>query len=325
MLADHVEAGSQTWPSQIFRRSCAPSWFSFETVSRARSPAVNEFGLTEEELAEELPSGRAKTFQNRVGWATTYLYRSGLLARPRRSVYAITERGQQVLAANPDRVDLSVLAQFPELAAFRSARSPAEEEDQPEQPPQALLAVDGASVHEATPQERIASAYRELRAALIAELLDSISEQDSEFFEKLVLDVLQAMGYGGSRADAAERLGQSGDEGVDGVIREDRLGLDQIYVQAKKWADPVGRPEIQKFFGALHGQRATKGVSITTSFLTRGARDFANDVTPRVILVDGRELAGFMIDYGVGVTPTDTYTLVRLDSDYFDANGTSVT
>ena len=291
-------------------------------ISDVRAALVSEFGLTEEDLAQELPSGRAKTFQNRVGWATTHLYRTGLLTRPRRSVYAITERGQQVLAANPERIDLRVLAQFPELAAFRSAR---QDEHQPEQSDQTLVAADDLGVHEATPQERIASAYRELRSALIAELLDSISEQDSDFFEKLVLDVLQAMGYGGSREDAAERLGQSGDEGVDGVIREDRLGLDQIYVQAKKWSDPVGRPEIQKFFGALHGQRATKGVFITTSSFTRGARDFANDVTPRVILVDGRELAAFMIDYGVGVTPTDTYTLARLDSDYFDVNGTSVT
>ena len=148
-------------------------------------------------------------------------------------------------------------------------------------------------------------------------MLDSITEQDPSFFESLVLDVLQAIGYGGSRDDAADRLGQSGDGGVDGVIREDRLGLDQIYVQAKKWAEPVSRPEIQKFFGALHGKRATKGVFIATSTFTRGAREYANDVTPRVILLDGRELAGLMIDYGVGVAPTQTYPLSRIDTDYF--------
>jgi restriction system protein len=177
-----------------------------------------------------------------------------------------------------------------------------------------------------TPQELIAGAYRDLRGALIAELLDSIGDQSSAFFEVLVLDVLQAMGHGGSRDDAAARLGQSGDGGVDGVIREDRLGLDQIYVQAKNWANPVGRPEIQKFFGALHGQRATKGVVITTSTFTREARDYAKDVTPRVILVDGRELAGLMIDTGVGVTVTGTYALARIDSDYVDAedNATGV-
>jgi restriction system protein len=190
-------------------------------IADVRAALASEFGLTDEELAQELPSGRAKTFPNRVGWATTHLYRTGLLSRPRRSVYAITERGQQVLAANPERVDLRVLAQFPELAAFRAPRQTVGEDEQPEQPAQTPGAVDAASVHDETPQERIASAYRELRAALIAEVLDSIRDQDADFFEKLVLDVLQAMGYGGSREDAAERLGQSGDEGVDGVIRED--------------------------------------------------------------------------------------------------------
>ncbi len=294
-------------------------------ISDVRTALAMEFELTYEDLAEELPSGRAKSFSNRVGWATTYLYRTGLLTRPRRSVYAITDRGQQVLASNPERVDLRVLAQFPELAAFRSSRQPtAEEADQP-QPPAPTVTGELVNVHdEETPQERIASAYRELRAALIAELLDSIGDQDSDFFEHLVLDVLQAIGYGGSREDAADRLGQSGDEGVDGVIREDRLGLDQIYVQAKKWSAPVGRPEIQKFFGALHGQRATKGVFITTSTFTRGARDYASGVTPRVILVDGHELAGLMIEYRVGVTPMNTYMLVRIDSDYFHADDTAV-
>jgi restriction system protein len=184
--------------------------------------------------------------------------------------------------------------------------------------------VDAVPVQATTPHELIATAYRELRAALIAELLDSIRDQDPGFFEGLVLDVLRAIGYGGSRDDAANRLGQSGDGGVDGVIREDRLGLDQIYVQAKKWAEPVGRPEIQKFFGALHGQRATKGVFITTSTFTRGAREYAKDVTPRVILVDGHELAGLMIDCRVGITTTETYTLARIDTDYFtgDADAT---
>ena len=290
-------------------------------IGDVRAALVSEFSLTGEDLAEELPSGRAKTFYNRVGWATTHLYRTGLLTRPRRAVYAISERGQQVLATNPERVDLHVLAQFPELGAFRSPRQSAGEDDEPQPLSPPSLAVNGLTVHETTPHELIATAYRELRAALIAELLDSISDQDPGFFEGLVLDVLQAIGYGGSRDDAADRLGQSGDGGVDGVIREDRLGLDQIYVQAKKWADPVGRLDIERFFGALHGQRATKGVFITTSTFTRGARDYANDVTPRVILVDGIELAGLMIDYRVGVTPTATITLVRLDSDYFDADG----
>jgi len=286
-------------------------------IRDVRAALASEFSLTDEELVEELPSGRAKTFYNRVGWATTYLYRTGLLTRPRRAVYAISERGLEVLAASPERVDLHVLAQFPELSALRSGRPQASEEDQPAVSVGKLAMIDAVPVQATTPHELIATAYRELRAALIAELLDSIRDQDPGFFEGLVLDVLQAIGYGGSRDDAANRLGQSGDGGVDGVIREDRLGLDQIYVQAKKWAEPVGRPDIQKFFGALHGQRATKGVFITTSTFTRGAREYANDVTPRVILVDGHVLAGLMIDYRVGITTTETYTLARIDTDYF--------
>lgn len=170
---------------------------------------------------------------------------------------------------------------------------------------------------EQTPEERIDSAYRELRSALAAELLDQVFDQSSEFFEQLVLDVLHAMNYGGSRHDASERLGQSGDEGVDGVIREDRLGLDLIYVQAKRWTKVVDRPEIQKFFGALHGQRATKGVFITTSNFSKGAIEFADGVTLRVILVDGQELAQLMIEHAVGVTVSRAYEVKRLDLDYF--------
>jgi restriction system protein len=284
-------------------------------IRDVRAALASEFALSPDELADELPSRRAKTFDNRVGWATTHLYRTGLLSRPRRSVYRITERGQHVLSANPELVDLRVLSQFPELAEFRESRTQTDTDDHTP-----AAGLDAVVAETTTPQELIAGAYRDLRAALVAELLDSIGDQDPDFFEALVLDVLQAMGYGGSRADAASRLGQSGDGGVDGVIREDRLGLDQIYIQAKKWTNPVGRPEIQKFYGALHGQRATKGVFITTSTFTREAREYANDVTPRVILVDGRELAGLMIDTGVGVTVTDSYALARIDSDYFNAD-----
>lgn len=156
-----------------------------------------------------------------------------------------------------------------------------------------------------------------MRSALAAELLDRVYDKSPEFFEQLVLDVLHGMGYGGSREDAAERLGRSGDEGVDGVIREDRLGLDLIYVQAKRWKNVVGRPEIQRFFGALHGQRATKGVFITTSSFSKEAMDYADGVTPRVILVDGKELAQLMIEHAVGVTVARRYEVKRLDLDYF--------
>ncbi len=207
----------------------------------------------------------------------------------------------------PDRVDLKTLAQFVELTEFRKGRRVQHEEEVGVAPPQ----------EEQTPEERIDAAYRELRSALAAELLDRVFEQSPEFFERLVLDVLHAMEYGGIQDDATERLGQSGDEGVDGVIRQDRLGLDLIYVQAKRWTNTVGRPEIQKFFGALMGKRATKGVFITTSTFSSDAIDYADGVTPRIILVDGKELAELMIDHGVGVSVSRSYGIRRVDLDYF--------
>ena len=240
----------------------------------------------------------------------TYLYRTKLLDRPQRAVYRITPRGQEILAQNPSRVDIRVLAQFEELQELRAKPSAT----RPELATKNAVEPDEL---EHTPEEQIDAAYRLLRSALAAEVLEQVKEQSPAFFEQLVLDVLRAMGYGGTHEDAIERLGQSGDEGVDGVIREDELGLDLIYVQAKRWQNPVGRPEIQKFFGALHGKRATKGVFITTSAFTADAASFAESVTPRVILVDGKELARLMIQYEVGVTTARRYDIKRIDLDYF--------
>ena len=213
--------------------------------------------------------------RNRVGWALTYLYRAGLLSRPRRSVYRITERGRDALREHPERIDNSVLAHFEEFQEFRSRYA-----TPPHPRPDISTQAEHPGADTATPEERAASAYRELRATLATDLLERVSEQSPEFFEQLVLDVLHAIGYGGSREDATERLGKTGDEGVDGVIREDTLGLDLIYVQAKKWAKPVGRPEIQRFVGALHGQRASKGVFITTSSFSREATTYAEACLP---------------------------------------------
>jgi restriction system protein len=277
-------------------------------VKAIQQSLAERFSLSREDTQQMLPGGTGKLFANRVGWATTYLYQTKLIDRPRRAVYRITDRGRQVLADSPDRVDLKVLAQFEELHEFRHGRTP---------PPADDRGVPATTNGERTPEEQIDSAYRELHSALAADLLDRIFDQSPDFFEHLVLDVLHAMGYGGSRDDATARLGQSGDEGIDGVIREDRLGLDLIYVQAKRWRNVVGRPEIQRFFGALHGQRATKGIFITTSIFSREASAYADDVSPRVILIDGRELAQLMIEYGVGVTASREYALKRLDLDYF--------
>jgi restriction system protein len=279
-------------------------------IADVRDRLAEQFALTPDELELELPSGRAKLFANRVGWATTYLYQCGLLSRPRRSVYQMTARGRDVLARHPDRVDLRVLSEFEELREFRGRRDMAGSSFEPEVAPE-------SSESARTPEEEIDDAVRLLQSALAAELLDRISEQSPTFFEQLVLDVLRSMGYGSTHDGAVQRLGQSGDGGVDGVIREDELGLDLIYVQAKRWQNPVGRPEIQRFFGALHGKRANKGVFITTSSYTGDAIEFADSVTPRVILVDGRELARLMIEYGVGVTTTKVYEIKRSDTDYF--------
>lgn len=273
------------------------------SISDLRDALAAQFALSEQDLAERIPSGRVTTLQNRVGWAATYLYRCGLLERPRRAHYRITDRGREVLRDNPDRVDLNVLKQFDEFAEFRSRGGGAE--------PQ----VASASESE-TAEERMEEAHRELRSALAAELLDRVREQSWQFFEDLVLDVLRATGYGGPRG-AIEPLGASGDQGVDGVIREDALGLDLIYVQAKFWTNTVGRPEIQRFYGALHGQRATKGIFITTSSFSPEAREYAEGVTPRVILIDGSQLADLMIEHGVGVTVQHTYEVKRVDLDYF--------
>ncbi|MBA3428821.1 MAG: restriction endonuclease [Actinobacteria bacterium] len=277
-----------------------------------RDVIIREFQLTPEEIDERLPSGRDTTLRNRVGWALTYLYRAGLTERPRRSIYVLTDRGREVLRSNPNRVDNDVLNSFEEFREFRSRDTPTEP-----RPTVALQSAAGVGSDSATPEERAASAYRELRTALASEVLDRVREQSPEFFEQVVLDVLQAIGYGGPREDAAERLGQSGDGGVDGVIREDKLGLDLIYVQAKRWANTVGRPELQQFVGALNGQRASKGVFITTSTFSREAIGFADNVNPRVILVDGKELAELMLDHDVGVTIATRYDIKRIDLDYF--------
>jgi restriction system protein len=287
------------------------------SIRSIRGALAQHFSLSQADVDELIPSGRVTTFQNRVGWATTYLYRAGLIERPRRAVYRITERGRSVLDSNPDRVDLGVLSQFEEFEDFRRAKSG-----------KAGSSDDLGAADSQTPEERITAAYRELRSALAGELIERVQDQTAEFFEQLVLDVLHAMGYGGSREEDSERLGRTGDEGVDGVIREDRLGLDAIYIQAKKWTGTVGRPEIQKFVGALQGQKATKGVFIATSSFSPDAIAYAEKVTPRVILIDGQELAQLMMEHDVGVSTSHTYRLKRLDLDYFvidESNGAGET
>ena len=294
-----------------------------------RNEIVSKFSITDAERRQLLPSGRTPLLNNRVHWAVTYLAQAGVLARTRRGYTQITERGRELLARHPDRITKGTLDEFPEFVAFQSrstSRSRPARADAHDavgganaETANAVVGDDLAEVSE-TPEEVMDTADRELHAALAEELLDRVKAQPPEFFEELVLDVLTAMGYGGTRADAAERLGRSGDGGIDGVIREDILGLDLIYVQAKRWQGPVGRPVIQAFVGALHGAHADRGVLITTSHFTPDALAFTSTVPSRVVLIDGTQLAELMIDHGVGVTETTRYVLKRIDSDYFPSD-----
>jgi restriction system protein len=281
-------------------------------VSETRESIAALFGLSPEDREERLPSGRVTTLQNRVGWAITYLFRSGLLERPKRAWYRITERGRQVLAENPERIDLAVLGQFDDFREFVGIRE--EQGDAQE------VATHPAGSAEGTPEEQMAAADEELRDALAAELLDRIEEGSWERFEQLVLDVLEKMGYGGLEG-AVERIGGHGsDGGVDGVIRQDKLGLELIYIQAKAWKrdHAVSRPDVQGFVGALHGKGADKGVFMTTSRFTDEAQEYADAVPTRVILIDGRKLAELMIEYGVGVTLRQKFEIKTVDTDYFE-------
>ena len=274
------------------------------TASMAES-----FKLSAEEREQRIPSGQSTYIQNRTGWAKTYLKKAGLLASPKRGLIQITDRGREVLSRKPERIDGAFLEQFQEFKDFQ-ARSNSQQEVEPIQTP---------SIERQTPEETIEQSYMALRSQLADELLEQIKSSTSDFFERLVVDVIVAMGYGGTQRDAARATQRSNDGGIDGIIKQDRLGLDTIYIQAKKWDEsrPIHRPEIQKFAGALQGVRAKKGIFITTSSFSEGAREYVATIDSKIVLIDGTELAQLMIDHGIGVTPHQTYQIKRLDSDYF--------
>ncbi len=277
------------------------------SLAEARDHLASVFDISAAERSELLPSGRQSRFDNRVAWARSYLGQAALLTAPKRGHFRITERGHQVLSGSPERIDINFLDQFEEFREFRNTRSDGEE-----------TATPAASASDATPEETLEQAYASIRSDLAAELLARVKAGSPKFFESLVVELLLGMGYGRSRADAGRAIGASGDEGIDGIISEDRLGLDTIYIQAKKWEGTVGRPEIQKFVGALHGKRARKGVFITTGVFSADAKDYVGHIDPRVVLIDGRSLTDYMIDLGLGVSTRATYELKRMDSDYFD-------
>jgi restriction system protein len=279
------------------------------SLSQSIEILSNHFGLTNAERQELLPSGRQAKVDNRAGWALTYLAKTNLVQRTGRGKFVITERGIDVLRSNPSRLDLKYLDRFPELERFRSRSNQdnqIEPEDVEEHAPKQTL------------EEILESSYQNLRRSLSQDLLDLIKTCSPKFFEKLVVDLLVTMGYGGSRKDAGQAIGQSGDDGVDGVIKEDKLGLDVVYVQAKRWDNTVGRPQVQAFAGSLEGLRARKGVLITTSRFSTEAKDYVTRIEKKIVLIDGEQLAQFMIDFGVGVSEVASYTVKKIDLDYFD-------
>jgi restriction system protein len=270
---------------------------------------AQEFGLSEEEKRELLPSGQQPVFDNRVAWAKTYLKKAGLLDSPKRAVIEITERGLEVLKHKPKRINVAFLKQFPEFVEFQTSKRGDND--------------GGESVEEEitaqTPEETLESAYQSIRKSLAQDLLGRVVGLSPAFFERLVVELLVRMGYGGSIKDAGRAIGKTSDEGIDGTIKEDKLGLDIIYIQAKRWkpGNGVGRPEIQKFVGALAGQGAKKGIFITTSSFSREALDYSPKNETKIVLIDGEQLAQLMIDYNLGVSPHQTYEVKRVDGDYF--------
>lgn len=280
-----------------------------DTLGTAEPLLVHEFQLTPEECSLRLPSGQQTVIRNRVGWASFHLMKAGLIVKPKRGQFVITDRGREVLQASPQKLDREYLSRFPEFMEFLAGNVRNATTATP---------IGNSQQEGITPDEALQDAFRQLQEELASDMLSRLLQVTPEFFENTVVELLVAMGYGGSRQDAGERIGRSGDGGIDGIIKEDRLGLDTLYIQAKRWQGTVGRPEIQKFVGALHGQRARKGVFMTTGSFSADARDYVSQIDVKVVLLDGMQIANLMINAGVGVTPVASYVVKRIDSDYFE-------
>ena len=284
-------------------------------VADVANRVADEFSLTQEDREELLPSGRQRILHNRIHWAKFYMSKAGLIASPARGRFVATEAGRALLATKPSRIDVELLLKSPGFREFYKGGAEATQKTGASNPPHVTLADASPS----TPEEQIEAAFRSVQLALRAELLERIIQNSPVFFEQLIVDLLVAMGYGGSHRNAAAQLGRSGDGGVDGVVNEDPLGLDRVYVQAKRYAETntVGRPDVQAFVGSLVGLGATKGVFVTTSIFSLQARDFVKHLTQRVILIDGQRLADLMIEHGVGVRVSRALEFKRLDEDFF--------
>ena len=271
---------------------------------------ADQFGLSPEERHEMLPSGTQARFDNRVHWAASYLKQAVLLEAVGGGFRTITTRGRSLLAENPDRMSVQALERYPEFLEFRKRT-------RVKVPPGVAEAGDSPG-SKSTLEESLEATWQELREGLAEELLAKVRASTPAYFERVVVDLLVAMGYGGSQSDAAQVVGGSGDGGIDGVIKQDRLGLDAVYVQAKRWSAVVGRPEVQAFAGGLDGRQADKGVMITTSAFSKDARDFVDKISKRIILIDGEALARCMSEHDVGVATARTYDIKRVDLDYFE-------
>ena len=269
---------------------------------------AKKYSLTDEERKELLPSGQQPIFDNRVGWARTYMKKAGLIDSPKRGIVRISKKGLEVLQSKPDRINVKFLQRFPEFLEFQSLKRDENE-----------IVVESDNDVDQTPEESLDISYQKIRKALALDLLNKVMILTPSFFEKLVVELLVKMGYGGSIKDAGRAIGKSGDEGIDGTIKEDKLGLDVIYIQAKRWqtGNVVGRPELQKFVGALAGQGAKKGIFITTSSFTKEALEYSPKNETKIVLIDGERLAQLMIDYDLGVSLVNKYEIKRIDNDYF--------
>jgi len=277
------------------------------TTKQMSGEVVQNLGLSIEALSERLPSGTQSAFDNRMGWARTYLFKAGLIERPRRATYAITETGKKLLANPPSEIDVDFLRSYEQFNQFiSSSRSDKES-----------LASTDVIDYELTPEEQIEKGVRQIQRELHVEVLDRVKQLPPEGFEQLVLRLLVGMGYGGSMADV-QGVARGADGGVDGVVNQDQLGLDRIYIQAKRWEGSVGRPVIQGFVGALAGVGASKGVIMTTSTFAQPAQDYVRTLTDRrIVLVDGQRMSELMLKHGIGVSTKQTFVIQRMDEDFF--------
>lgn len=268
---------------------------------------ADKFGLSEEERQQRLQSGQETVINNRVGWSRSHLKMAGLLEIPTRGYIRITSLGKNVLDQKPDRIDQKFLRQYPSYLDFTNRSRSVEKSD------------GGDEENSQTPKELMDAAYEILRNALAKELLEKVMGASPRFFEETVVKLLVAMGYGGTLADAGQRIGGTGDGGIDGIIKEDKLGLDVVCIQAKRWQGSVGRPVVQGFVGSMDYHRARKGVLITTSSFTADGRDYVQRIEgKKVVLIDGVMLTELMMDYNVGVQVADTYQVKRMDHDFFN-------